>query len=61
MQDLHLGILVKSAVGVMFEDDFAPYSVAVCDLVSDMLRFVAFRKSAQQLLQMPMLAKLPDV
>ena len=47
-------------VGCFFEADLEPYSEGLRELLANMLQQVPLRKSAEALLQMPILAQLPD-
>ena len=62
LQSLHLGFPDRRAVvGSFLEADLAPYSQGVHELVSSMLLHVIERKTADQLLQHPILCQLPDL
>lgn len=62
MQSLHFGDAdSKAVVGTVFEADMAPYTRGVQELVTSMLQHVSERKSADQLLLLPILRQLPDL
>ena len=62
MQSWHLEFADRRAVvGHFLEADLAPYSHGVCELVTSMLLHVSERKTADQLLQLPVLRQLPDL
>lgn len=62
MQSLHFGdARRKAAVGRRFEEDLAPYTQGVQELVSSMLQHVLDRPSADQLLKLPILRQLPSL
>ena len=62
MQTWHLAFADKRAlVGSFLEADLAPYSQGVHELVSSMLLHISERKTADQLLQLPVLCQLPDL
>lgn len=62
MQSWHLGYPNKQAVvGSFLEEDMAPYSQGVHELLTSMLLHVSERKTADQLLQLPILHQLPDL
>lgn len=61
MQAAHLNDPTERfAVGYYFEADMDAYSEGLRELVVSMLQPVFLRKSAGALLQMPILAQLPD-
>lgn len=61
MQETHLNDPTERfAVGYYFEADLEPYTEGLRELVVNMLQPAFLRKSAGALLQMPILAQLPD-
>lgn len=51
----------QTGVECTLERDFAPYSPALLELVTCMLQHKTQRKSAEELLQLPVLAQLSDL
>ena len=48
-------------MGCFFEAEMEPYSEGLRELLVNMLHEVPLRKSAEALLQMPILAQLPEL
>lgn len=60
LQERHLSGR-RNAAGERLEKDFAPYSPALLHLVSCMLQRKYERKSAEELLRLPVMARLPQL
>ena len=60
LQEIHLSGR-RNAAGERLEKDFAPYGPALLHLVSSMLQPKDKRKSAEDLLCLPVMARLPQL
>ena len=60
LQEMHL-VGKRNVEGRILESDFAPYSPALLHLVRCMLQPKDKRKSAEELLRLPVMARLPQL